>query len=235
MEPGTTIPWFDTFLSTNSLYTSYEVSGSMSFTGTGTCYGEVASATDLLPGTNDFTVEWFQKQSLGSDFPRVFQFGAWPSGFGTSSKSGAIYFWYNGQYIFRGLPTWQDEWIHIAICRYKNYVRIFHNDTQLGAAAYIPDNITDTETVMHLGIDPGYASTTYFTELISNFHVNPTVAKYWENFSAPTSGLNISYDSHLLLRASTNGSLLTDSSPIGMTVTTAGSTPIAWSSDKPFV
>jgi hypothetical protein len=72
LEPGTTIPWFDSFLSTNSMYTSYEVSGSMSFTGTGTCYGEVASATDLLPGTNDFTVEWFQKQSLGSDFPRIF-------------------------------------------------------------------------------------------------------------------------------------------------------------------
>jgi hypothetical protein len=123
----------------------------------------------------------------------------------------------------------------LAICRYKNYVRIFHNGTQLGAEAYIPDNITDTETVMHLGIDPGYASTAYFTGLISNLHFLPTMAKYWENFPTPTSGLNVSYNSNLLMRSSTNGSLLTDSSPVGKTVTSAGSTPIAWSSDKPFV
>ena len=233
--PGNTIPWFDSFLLTNQMYTTYERSGSLSINGPNCCV-TVDNTISLIPGFSDFTVEWFQKQEAGSISPSLFQFGPSPADFGISFEAGSLFFWYNGQSISRVLPSWLNEWIHLAVSRRNGYIRIFYNGVQLGQPEYIPDTISSEEPVMHIGIDSSNPNNTYFTGLISNLHFTIPYSKYFDDsFPIPTSGINISYHSTLLLRASNNSEVLKDSSPVSHIITDLGSNPITWSSEKPFV
>ena len=73
---------------------------------------------DLVLGTEDFTIEWFQFQTSLGNFPRVFQIGYYGnSKIGVSIEANRFYLWLmnssNANFSLAG-KNYIDTWVHFA-------------------------------------------------------------------------------------------------------------------------
>lgn len=65
------------------------------FVGDETSYLRIPNSADLLFGTEDFTIEWYQYQRDNNPYPRIFQIGSYGGSgttIGVSIEGGEFYF-----------------------------------------------------------------------------------------------------------------------------------------------
>ena len=145
--------------------------------------GTLTASENINFGTNDFTIDFWQKGNATQAQP-------YPTFFCDSDinvrletrrivlKSGDIS---QADYQFT-TPLSDDNWHHTAVVREKGVFYVFQDGVKL-------KEITDAKTVsFHLrgiGHCPGSPSNTYFDGIIDEFHVVP-YAKWTSNFTPPT-------------------------------------------------
>jgi len=207
--------------------------GSILFPGTGSSYLSVPNDADLRFRTGQFTIEWFQYMTSQTSNPRVFTIGAYPSAtVGVSIEGGRFYFWVNGSSgINYAMTSYLNTWVHFAVTRdASNIIRIFQNGVvRLTTAANTAD-FNNLSAVLAIGNETNTGSS--FPGYITNFHWVTGTALYTGAFTRPSQPITPVANTKLLLLATTSGTLLSDSSGLGKTVTNTGS--IAWNSLNPF-
>jgi hypothetical protein len=207
--------------------------GSMLFPGTSGSYLSVPNDIDFRFGTGQFTIEWFQYMTSQTANPRVFTIGAWNTAtIGVSIETGSrFYFWVNGILAMTYVMTsYLNTWVHMAITRdASNSIRIFQ-DGVLKLTATDSANFNNTTAVLAIGNETNPGS--QFPGYITNFHWVKGTALYTAAFTRPSQPITPVANTKLLLLATTSGTLLTDSSGLGKTVTNIGG--IAWNSRQPF-
>jgi hypothetical protein len=207
--------------------------GSMLFPGTSGSYLSVPNNADLRFGTGQFTIEWFQYMTSQTANPRVFTMGAFPSAtVGVSIEGARFYFWVNGSSgINYALTSYLNTWVHFAITRdASNIIRIFQNGVVRLTTAANTANFNNLTGVLAIGNETNPGSP--FPGYITNFHWVTGTALYTAAFTRPSQPITPVANTKLLLLATTLGTLLTDSSGLGKTVTNIGG--IAWNSLQPF-
>jgi hypothetical protein len=215
------------------------IAGSLAFAGTTTSKITTSGSSDatLQFGTGDFTIEWWQRLSAGaSSFPRVFEQSGGPMvSMEGSSASRTFYFWAGAAFTAFGSLTssLNDTWNHFAVVRSgsaSGNVKAFRNGLQIGSAATITTNFTQT-TVINIGNRASGLSSEAFSGSITNFSWTKGVAKYSGSFT-PTGPLTpISGSTALLLLAATSASAYTDSSGYNRTMI---ATTASWTGSNPF-
>jgi hypothetical protein len=206
--------------------------GSMNFDGSATSYLSLTNEADFRMGLNDFTIEWFQYMNSGQSFPRVFSIGSYPSAnIGVSIEGSTIYYWSINSAIVMGTFTEFDTWVHFAISRNSNNIRMFKNGNQIGDTLTGLRNYNDSTNSFTIGNETVRTSGAGFKGLLTNFHWVNGTSLYTETFQPPTMPISPVSNTKLLLLASTSNTVSTDSSGLNKTVTNVG---VTWSSNSPF-
>lgn len=162
-------------------------------------YVAVAPNANWAPGTDDFTIEWFQKGLGGSAlYPRIFTVGAYPSSsIAVTIESGIFYFWTNGSlHGGFGMSISDNIWHHVAICRTNTNDVFIYVDGVLKQQLNISGtaNITNSVSQLNLFGESTDINTT-FHGYITNFRWCNGVKVYSgtdtgaANFVVPTSAL----------------------------------------------
>lgn len=163
------------------------------FDGTISSYLNFAGSSDWAPGTGDFTIEWFSRQTstTSPQYQRIFTVGDFPSiDIGVSIESGTFYYWANSsfRYSSAGAST-AGSWIHWAVVRASGVTRVYKNGTLLGSQINDTNNINDTTTALIIGNTNTYASNAALAGYLTNFRWVKGLAVYTGNFTVPTSAL----------------------------------------------
>jgi len=140
-----------------------------------------------------------------------------------------------GEHFSVELPSFDEQWTHIAITRQNGTLRIFQDGVKIlqeTASASIVSELT----AVHVGIDPDYVSTTYYLGKLSNLHFVKGYALYDSDFTPPTSAIRPCAGSVGLFLARTSGSMYGNSivDYAEVELIDSGSTPITWTNDTPF-
>lgn len=164
------------------------------FNGTLNAYLSFNGSSDWAPGTGDFTIEWFSRQTSTTSplYQRVFTVGDYPSiDIGVSIESGTFYYWANSsfRYSSSGAST-TNIWIHWAVVRSSGATRVYKNGTLLGSQITDTNNIVDNTTALIIGNTNTYANNAAFAGYITNFRWVKGLAVYTGNFTVPTSSLS---------------------------------------------
>jgi hypothetical protein len=211
-------------------FASY-TTGSAQFGSSGQ-YLSVAGSSDFAVGTGDFTVEWWQYMtetpgdSLPARWPRVW----WvDSNFGVSIENAPdpiFYFWLGGARNMATLTNfssnYKNKWVHFATTRTSSTLRVFANGTLIGSQVNTT-NVTNSSTDLGIVTYPPDTACCQFPGRITNFHFVKGTSLYASNFTVSSVPTTAVANTKLLLLNSNSGGLLTDSSPIGRTVTNVGS------------
>jgi hypothetical protein len=222
--------------------TSVEVSGPVGGSGTivfngldpqsGGSYVSAPGATinTWLPSTGDFTVEWFQYQTVGGGHPRVFSIGPdTQATFGVSIEANKVYTWPTANNWSIG-TTYVNTWVHIALVRSSGVMNAFINGVK--KTTYNQADTTDVSGAvndLYIGAD-GLTAGDGFPGNITNFRWTNS-AVYTTNFDTPTSPLSSLSQTKLLLLGGSTANPVVDAT--GTNVLTNFNT--TWSADTPFV
>jgi hypothetical protein len=160
---------------------------SLNFLGNVTSYLSVPFAS-LSFGTGDFTIEWWQYQTLAIDFPRIFAIGSYPATkIGVSIEGGTFYFWSDNNYIFSyNLPTITNIWTHFAIVRQSGNVTIYFNGTPLTGSPFSDTTDYSFNENLVIGNETTLAPTSSFSGQLYNFMWLIGTAKYTGPFTPST-------------------------------------------------
>jgi hypothetical protein len=218
-----------------------EGSGTITFNGS-TQYVTALNAdvVNWLPGTGDFTIEWFMKKGVGgSSFPRVFSLGFNTTAtIGCSIEGGTCYIWPYGNALNGLMPAGYnsgDDWTHIAICRSGTTTKLFIDGTL--ADTKLSDNRDITDSVnagfdLNMGVDdPEAGSPNWWSGYLTNFR--------WDN-SAIYTGSTLTVPTEPLTTTATTKLLLLGGSVANPVYDAAGYNDLEnngaeWSADTPFV
>lgn len=234
--------------------------GSLSFDGVGGHLSvAVSSTTDLVPGTGDYTIEWWMKEDAASTkgFPRVFNFGGNSAGssslLGISRETSSyqLVLMHGGGPIYPypvGAPDGlKGAWHHLAVCRASGEIGVFLDGTRVtdatnGTSLEARDLASNfSQTPFRIGVRgsaPTAGSSENFHGLITDFRYVIGRALYTgSTLTVPTSPLPAVTGTALLFRATTAETLLLDASGNGRTATAVdvSSSTVAWSSDSPYL
>ena len=187
-----------------------------------------ATIATWLPGTGNFTVEWFQYQTALTSHPRVFSIGpdTTPK-YGVSIESDTIYTWPGGNSYAIG-KTYLNTWIHVALVRTTGTTKCYVDGTQVGTAQANAVTISGATYDFYIGAD-GLSTGDGFPGKITNFRWTNS-AVYTGNFTAPTSPLTVLPQTKLLLLGGSSANPVVDSTGIN-DLTNFNTT---WGSDTPF-
>lgn len=228
-----------TWLNNNGYWTSYTASGSILFNGNTSSYITINNDIDLRFRSGDFTVEWFQYQTDSNPYPRPWTIGSWPnSNIGVSLEGGNFYFWYDGSTgdnIYNDFGTvgaYKNQWVHFAISRSGSTVKAFKNGTQIGSDFSLSYDFNNTVSTLCLGGEPNHSyNTASFGGYITNFRWIKGSALYTSNFSIPTSPLNATSDTKILILAANESNAYKDYSGLNKTINHQNT---SWNSINPF-
>lgn len=164
--------------------------------------------SDWLPGTGDYTVEWFQYQTAAGH-PRVFSIGPDTAAkFGVSIEGDTLYTWPNGNSWVIG--TYLNEWHHYALVRKDNVTRLYVDGQAVGTGQADTNDIANTVYDLYIGSD-GLSQGDSFEGKITNFRWTNS-AVYLANFSPVTSPLSALAQTKLLLLGGSDLIQVVDSS-----------------------
>jgi hypothetical protein len=187
---------------------------------------DYAASSDWALGTGDFTIEWYQFQTGGSPYPRIFSVNNWPTAsIGVSIESGGsiFYLWVNGTAVLSPTVNTIGVWTHFAITRTAGKFTVWQNGQLLGQVSDTGHNISDASDDLYVGNEPlGDAP---FSGKLTNFRWVKGTAVYTAPFSNPGTLTAIS-GTKLLLQASSAGTVTHDSSTNNLTPTISGT--ITW-------
>jgi hypothetical protein len=224
--------------------------GSIDF---GNEYGRYAAtnvaSTDYSLGYNDFTIEWFQKLTTidpanGAIIPfTIYNSSADAIWFSMSDYNSNILFELNlavanagfGYSFVTSVPTTTLlDWTHIAISRVGTAFNIYVNGVLANPGNSIGTiDLQPLLSKLYLGNLGEYFPLSYrFPGKITNFNFVNGTALYTADFTPPVSPIVPSTNTKLLLLATNNAGLMTDSS--GLNVTVDNINGLTWSSDNPF-
>ena len=211
--------------------------GSILLTASSTSGISIPNSADVQMGTGDFTIEWFQYQLAGTaQFHRVFSIGTWPSPSIAMSQEGtetskAIFVWASSGVQQETARNLQGAWFHFAITRASGSLRVFLNGTQIGTTAANSTNFNNASNVLRIGNESTTSVGSAFNGYITNFHWVKGTALYTANFTPPTQPITPVANTKLLLRATSSGTVLDDSSGTGKVATGTGT---SWNALSPF-
>lgn len=208
------------------------------------------ASTDYSLGYNDFTIEWFQKLSTydpanGAILPFcIYNSNTDSVRFSMADYNSNILFQLDqiiantgiGYSFVTSIPTSTLlDWTHIAISRVGTTFNIYVN----GALSNPGNSIGNVDLApllskLYLGnLGEYFASSYRFPGKITNFNfVNGTALYTGNAITPPSLPITPSANTKLLLLATDNAGLLTDSSGLNITVNNVGG--LTWSSDNPF-
>lgn len=218
-----------------------EGSGTITFNGS-TQY-VTALNSDLvnwLPGTGDFTIEWFMKKGVGgSSFPRVFSLGFNTTAtIGCSIEGSTCYIWPYGGALNGTMPDGYNDgssWTHIAICRSGTTTKLFIDGTL--AETKLNDNRDITDSVnagfdLNMGVDdPEAGSPNWWSGYLTNFRWDNSAIYTGSSLTVPTSPLTATATTKLLLLGGSLANPVFDAAGYNNLVNNGSE----WSSDTPFV
>ena len=188
--------------------------GSLYFDGTSD-YIATPTSTDLVIGTNDFTIEYWAMSNDFNTAQTIFDRRASHSidlKVGTNG-SGQHRVYANGSYRILTTATTANTWNHVALQRSSNVLKMYLNGTEQSTTYSDTNNYTGNKVVLgmeHNGYNQG------LTGYISNFRMVVGSAVYSSNFTPSTTPLTAITNTKLLTaqRATplniTNGSTLFD-------------------------
>jgi len=217
--------------------TATATGGSILLTASSTSGISIPNSTDLQMGSGDFTIEWFQYQLASSgQYQRIFSIGSYPGQSIAMSQEGtdtskSIYAWTPGGVVQGAARNLQGAWYHFAITRASGSLRVFLNGTQIGTTAANSTNFNNATDVLRIGNESTTSAVAAFNGYITNFHWVKGTALYTANFTRPSQPITPVANTKLLLRATTSGTVLSDSSGTGKVATGTGT---AWNSLSPF-
>lgn len=163
------------------------------FNGSSTGVITYAGSDAWAVGTEDFTVEWFSRQSSLTvpQFQRIFSVGNFPTiKIGVSIESGTFYYWANNSFRYSSSSaSTQDAWIHWAVVRASGVTRVYKNGTQLGSQIADTNNITDNTTSLTIGNTLTPADNAGLVGNLTNLRWIKGLAVYTGTFTVPTSEL----------------------------------------------
>jgi len=220
-------------------------SGAITFNGTN-AYVRVPNATlsTWEPGTNDFTVEFFMKQTgTGSGFPRVFSIGPDTTAtLGMSIESGpTLYVWADngtgaGQWMNGSMPNDFNpngaaaRWIHIALSRTTGITRLYIDGSYKSKSSSVRkiDNTVNAGQPMYMG---GDGASNWWKGNLTNFRwVNSSLYTSETTITIPTSPLTVIANTKLLLLGGSAANPVFDVTNINTLV----NSNTGWDSDTPF-
>jgi hypothetical protein len=219
-----------------------EGSGTITFNGTDqfvTAFN--ADVVNWLPGTGDFTIEWFMKKGVGgTSFPRVFSLGFNTSAtIGCSIEGGRCYIWPYGNDLNGLMPAGYNsgaDWTHIAICRDStDTTRLYIDGDLVDTKLNDNRNITDSVNAgfdLNMGVDdPEAGSPNWWSGKLTNFR--------WDN-SAIYTGSTLNVPSEPLTETATTKLLLLGGSVANPVFDASGNNDLEnngaeWNVDTPFV
>lgn len=190
----------------------------------------------LRPGTGAFTIEWFQYYEDSDSNAIVFSIGTFPNNDICIVYTGTTMFLFtDGTAVSQASAVTKNIWQHVAVVgnggvdgsrNVKVYV-----DGQLKLTRTTNYNISQTD-ILRIGnqtdatvLNGNYAG------LLTNFRWVVGSQVYTSDFTKPTSKLTAIPGTHLLLLASTQTDVVTDSSSANRTPTNAG---VIFVADTPF-
>jgi hypothetical protein len=189
-----------------------------------------ATITTWLPANADFTVEWFQYQTLGGGHPRVFSIGPDTTAkYGVSIEANKIYTWPGGNNYAIG-KTYVNTWIHVALVRESGMTRCYIDGTQVGTSQSNAVTITGSTYDFYIGSD-GISDGDGFQGKITNFRWTNSVVYTGSTFTPISAPLEILEQTKLLLLGGSEDNPVVDSTGINV----LDYADITWSSDTPFV
>jgi Concanavalin A-like lectin/glucanases superfamily len=160
-------------------------------------YISVPGSSAFAFGTGDFTIEWFQYETVAASYPRLFWYtstaGASYPTMGMSLE-GTAYFWNSpsGLTAMGSHGTLLSTWIHFAIVRISSKLYFYKNGTLISTSGGITNttNFTDTSSTFYIGTKSnGGMQSEQFSGSITSFRVCNGLGVYTGNFTKPTSKL----------------------------------------------
>lgn len=160
-------------------------------------YGNIEQTSTLDVDTSgDFTIEYFFKYT-GGGFGRMFAIGAHPSPeIAVSLEGDDFYLWFNGAKNMGTITGYSNTWLHYAIVRKDNVIKLYVNGTQTSNSYTENKSIISGSDKLYIssGKEGFYPIQGYF----SNFRWSKT-AVYDNNFTPPSSNLSNLASTKLLL------------------------------------
>lgn len=215
-------------------------------------YMYISGSSNWMPGTDSFTIEWFQKHVYQTSFSRLFTIKTWPNAeigvsiesatTGTTDSNASLYLWLDG---LGNIPAVANaaiintprlrQWDHFAITRKSgSYLQIFRNGVALRTIttpSYVTSNLNVNTSPMFIGSEGDGVVNTRFSGSITNFRFTKGYALYSSSYSVPSLPLEPVAGTTLLLKTDDNLSPFKDSST---TNTNVYGQSCIWTEDSPF-
>jgi hypothetical protein len=215
--------------------------GAVTFNGTNQYFtAPNAQVTTWLPGTGDFTIEFFIKKGVGgSSFPRVFSLGYDTTAtIGISIEGGSLYVWpYGGDLVGTTPANYNNgsAWMHVAICRSGTDTKLFMNgtlkDTKTGDNRNINDSINPGFD-LNVGVDnPLAGSPNWWAGKLTNFRWDNSAIYTGSSLVVPTAPLTATATTKLLMLGGGVSNPVYDAAKLN-TLVNNGS---VWDAETPFV
>ena len=183
--------------------------GALTFNGTDQYFTALNSdVVNWLPGTGDFTIEWFAKKGVGgSSFPRMFSLGFDTTAtIGCSIEGGTCYIWPYGGGLSGTMPAGYNNgssWTHIAICRSGTTTKLFIDGTLKKTKTGDTRNINDSINPgfdLNVGVDnPSAGSPNWWAGSLTNFRWDNSAIYTGASLTVPTSPLEATATTKLLM------------------------------------
>jgi hypothetical protein len=199
-----------------------------------------AQVVNWLPGTGDFTIEFFVKngtQTVGA--PRIFSLG-FDTGatIGISYEGGGLYVWPYGEDLFGSTPASFNNgsaWLHVAICRSGTTTKLFMGGvlkaTKTGDNRNINDSINPGFD-LNVGVDnPSAGFPNWFAGKLTNFRWDNSAIYTGSSLTVPTAPLTKTATTKLLMLGGGSTNPVYDAAKLN-TLVNNGS---VWDAETPFV
>ena len=214
-------------------------SGSVEFNGTNQ-FIRVSNATvnNWLPGTGDFTIEWFMKKGANSPLESIFALGlndeSSTIGATIESTGTTIYIWPYGIELTGTLPvgfTAGTDWVHIAICRSGTTTKLFI-DGALAMTKLLDNNnigpLVNPGYNMNMGVDFGAGD--WFSGKLTNFRWDNSAIYTGSSLTVPVAPLSQTPTTKVLMLGGSAANPVQDATGIN-TLQNLGA---VWNADTPF-
>jgi hypothetical protein len=159
---------------------------SLSFTGLNppsASYLSIPNSSSLYLGTGDYTIQWWQYQTDSNSYPRIFQIGNYSTQklgvtIEGSGSNYTFYFWAPSALSSFSLTTsqYKNQWVHFAITRTSNIIRIFMNGVMKYSASNY-QNITGFSENLSIAQEANPTASSGFGGYIYGFEIS-NVSKY---------------------------------------------------------